>query len=337
MSCFQDSYIKSPRAHEQLWPINVNLSIHYSYGLLLLSVLVGLIRNTLLNLWLILELNTILFILILFTSEGLANAGSLVKYFVIQTFRSVGLILGGVTLPARAGPGLIIIQICIIVKLGALPGHGWYLSVIQRLGWANIFTLSTIQKLMPLFLLIRISRMAEVLIISATSVISGLFATSSIRLKRLIGYSSILNVAWLVASSLSLPRLFFFFSAYSGTMGLLSLYLAPTRSGALFDSKVCLTHAEALTLCGVFLRLRGIPPFINFWAKLIVLKALVSKSLVVAIYIMLMTGWIVYVYTRMIEVLLITRGRRGSPTLKLNNSRFLPFNLLLFGGLVIIL
>jgi hypothetical protein len=86
-------------------------------------VLVGLIRNTLLNLWLILELNTILFLLILFTLEGSLSAGALVKYFIVQAFRSMGLVLGGVALPTRVGPGLILVQVSIIVKLGALPGH----------------------------------------------------------------------------------------------------------------------------------------------------------------------------------------------------------------------
>merc|ERR1711935_9642 len=144
-------------------------------------------------------------------------------------------------------------------------GSTWgYLAVIQGLGWVNVFTLSTIQKLLPLFLLSRVSETVEVLIISGTSALSGLLATSSTNLKRFIGYSRILNVAWLTISRLSLSGILFFFSAYISTMGALSLYLAPVSSRALFDSKISLTYVEVLALCGIFLRLRGIPPFINF-------------------------------------------------------------------------
>lgn len=64
------------------------------------------------------------------------------------------------------------------------------------------------------------------------------------------------------------------------------------------------------------------------------LKAVIGKSIVLALYIVLVTGWIVYLYTGLIDILVITNGRGGSPGLKLNDSSFLLFYFLTSGGLV---
>merc|ERR1711915_939691 len=47
----------------------------------------------------------------------------------------------------------VILIIRIIIKLGAAPFHGWFISIIKRSSLWILFLLSTVQKLIPLLIL----------------------------------------------------------------------------------------------------------------------------------------------------------------------------------------
>ena len=180
--------------------INVNLSIYYSHFLLCLSILVGASSGSLFNLWLIIEINTVLFLLVIITTRDRVGGGGLSKYFIVQALSSLVMIIGVVYSP-YTGAGLMVAQASMVVKLGAIPGHMWYVSIIQDLGWVNIFTLSTLQKILPLLGLIVVTPQYVIAALFSLSATASIFATMSSSLKRLIGYSSILSVSWLIAAS----------------------------------------------------------------------------------------------------------------------------------------
>ena len=173
--------------------INVNLSIFYSYGALFLSILVGISRTSVLNIWLIIEVNAIVFLLTLLVTRESLSSQALVKYFLVQALSSMIIVLGTSSSISSIG-GVIIAQVALLVKLGAVPGHSWYLSVVQDLRWLNIFIMSTFQKLLPLFLLTSLCTTGEVLFLSSLSLTSGFIAIGSSTLKRLVGFSRILNL-----------------------------------------------------------------------------------------------------------------------------------------------
>ena len=160
----------------------------------------GASRGSLFNLWLIIEINTVLFLLVIMTTGDRLGGGGLSKYFIVQALSSLVMIIGVVYSP-YTGAGLMVAQASIVVKLGAIPGHMWYVSIIQDLSWVNIFTLSTLQKILPLLGLIVVTPQYAITALFSLSATASIFATMSSSLKRLIGYSSILNVSWLIASS----------------------------------------------------------------------------------------------------------------------------------------
>ena len=130
---------------------------------------------------------------LLLTREG-PNHRALVKYFLVKALSSITIVLGTPPSVSSIG-GVTIAQVALLVKLGAVPGHSWYLSVVQDLRWLNIFIVPTSQKLLPLFFLLTpLCTAGEVLFLSGLSLTSGPMAIGSFTLKRPAGVSRILNL-----------------------------------------------------------------------------------------------------------------------------------------------
>lgn len=90
--------------------------------MLCLSILVGASSGSLFNLWLIIEINTVLFLLVIITTRDRVGGGGLSKYFIVQALSSLVMIIGVVYSP-YTGAGLMVAQASMVVKLGAIPGH----------------------------------------------------------------------------------------------------------------------------------------------------------------------------------------------------------------------
>ena len=227
-------------------------------------------------------------------------------------------------------------QASMVVKLGAIPGHMWYVSIIQDLSWVNIFTLSTLQKILPLLGLIVVTPQYVIVALFSLSATASIFATMSSSLKRLIGYSSILNVSWLIAASWSWRSLSLFFSLYFIRIGALSIYLATEGKGLIFDVKSILSYREALAIGGILLSLAGAPPFLGFWGKLVILKLMLLSGPPIfffAFFIVITTAWIVYIYVSLIDGLLIKRRIFGVQSLKHSQiSGFIAYLVFLSGA-----
>jgi len=230
-----------------------------------------------------LEINRVLFLLIIITTSSLFTRARLTKYFIVQAVSSIVLLIGVIYWP-QTGAGPLAAQASIVVKLGAIPGHMWYVSIIQDLSWVNIFILSTMQKILPLIGLIVLTPQYIIITLFALSATAAFLATMSSTLKRLIGYSGILNVSWLIAGSWSWASFRLFFLLYFFRIGALSLHLSISGKGLIFDSKSALSYTEALAITGILFRLAGLPPFFGFWGKLVILKLMLTRAFPISIF-----------------------------------------------------
>ena len=130
--------------------ITVNLSFAYIYPLYCITLIVGLSSSSRFTLWLILEVNTLLLIGIIYLRPGGKKTSALVKYFTIQSLSSILFIYANASILVISNYSLVIRIISLLLKLGIVPLHLWYLSLLQDLSWIRIFILSTVKKLLPL-------------------------------------------------------------------------------------------------------------------------------------------------------------------------------------------
>jgi len=294
---------------------------------------VGLSSSSRFTLWLILEVNTLLLIGIIYLRPGGKKTSALVKYFTIQSLSSILFIYANASILVISNYSLVIRIISLLLKLGIVPLHLWYLSLLQDLSWIRIFILSTVQKLLPLFFIRRLITHYEIFIISLLSRFTGVWALGASSIKRLIGYSSLLNIGWILLSTLANPVFFQFFLTYFFTIfGLINYFRYFIRE-KIRDFKKLGSFSDVVVVCLLILRLRAFPPLLGFWAKLYVLKLIIESSILFTTLLLLNTVFIIYTYIALVDFLFIARLDYSISAKKINisNMGVVVFCLTLFG------
>lgn len=244
---------------------------------LIISVFIGSFMNSLIGVWLVIEVNMVLFLIILF-NEGYSK-GNIMKYFITQRVSSRLFFFSFfLTYIRDGGVGIFLNRILLIslsFKLGLAPFHGWYLRVVESLGWFSIFILSTLQKLLPLFAIrISVSSFRLYLIIVFSRLV-GTLLIFEILVKRLIGYSRVFNIGWLLIV-ISNPRVFLLtFITYRITFFTVRMFFFKKSIEKVYKINLS-TQVESLIFLVLVIRLAGVPPFLGFWFKVLAIRLMIG-------------------------------------------------------------
>lgn len=173
----------------------------------------------------------------------------------------------------------LIIIISLILKLGAAPFHFWFPNVIENLSWVNRLILITWQKLAPMLILSYLKlRNFLIVFIFFSSVVGALGGLNQTSLRKLMAFSSINHIGWMIGSLMFNESLwFFYFIIYSylnrGVVFIFnnfqSFYLSQLYS--LFSNSYLLKFC----LLRSILSLGGLPPFLGFLPKWLVIQSIV--------------------------------------------------------------
>lgn len=196
---------------------------------------------------------------------------------------------------------LLLINIALLIKTGAAPFHFWFPSVINCLSWFNGWVLITIQKIAPFILIfysfnyyINILRLILCLIFGA---IGGLNQTS---IRKIIAYSSINHISWILCRiyfSKSLWLNYFIFYIFLTTSIVRLFY----RFNIFFLNQIFLYFNHNLTIkfsiFTLLLSLGGLPPFVGFFPKWLVIQyAIFNNFYFIITIIVTLTLFTLYFY-----------------------------------------
>ena len=185
-----------------------------------------------------------------------------------------------------------------------------------------------------------------IIILGVLSILIGnIVAISQINIKRMLAYSTIANIGFiLLAISVGTPESFksamFYTLAYVITtiaaFGLLSQLICNNEPLEDIKSLNGLNQTHPIVsflLMTILLSYIGIPPFIGFHAKLFVIQSLVeSNNFILAIFVVLMTVVGSYYYLRVIKVMYFDdTDSKVKLTSPLYVSTIFIFILILFG------
>lgn len=207
-------------------------------------------------LWILLELRRVGFIIFIKRLE------ISVIYFLTQTFGSIlilfHLVFWKENLFLSFSISSSILTLGLILKMGIVPIHQWFLNVGRKIKKWALFILITMQKVIPLFLFKTFFKMGGISAVALLRAVLGVFYQLGVsNLKKLILYSSIVNIGWLtLISSFQMTFLAVFFILYS----IIIILIIPFFG----------TYSIELVLG--FISLAGIPPLVGFFRKLIALK-----------------------------------------------------------------
>ena len=272
----------------------------------------GLSSRSLLLTWVALETNILSFIsVVVFLKQESAWSG--IKYFFIQRFGSIIFIFSCISLRWFWILGSNLLIVALLLKIGAGPLHGWILNLAIDLSWETFFLLRTLQKILPLFVILKLAYcpLYQVCALGAgISLIGGLLRSS---IKKLLVYSSVLGLAWMFTS-----KNFWISCLFLLRYSISFLYIRK-EANKISIKKVTNKSRErdslGLTFC-IFiwmLNLAGIPPFLGFYAKVGLLTFLMSERHFLLLRLLLIrSGVFVFVYLQIrFNELTGTKSRRA--------------------------
>nr|YP_009350377.1 NADH dehydrogenase subunit 2 [Nasutitermes graveolus]AQP26962.1 NADH dehydrogenase subunit 2 [Nasutitermes graveolus] len=273
------------------------------------GVLVSVSSNSWLGAWMGLEINLMSFIPLMSNVKNMYNTEASLKYFIVQVLASATLLFMVVmktltedlfTFESSTYTPMIICT-PLLLKSGAAPLHWWFPGVMEGLSWENCALLMTVQKAAPLMLmsyLIEINAFTLSIILLSTIVgsIGGLNQTS---MRKILTYSSINHTGWMLIALTTSENLWMVYFTIYSTLAL-TVVSAISLSGVSFINQTMLTNKETTLMKFMMftslLSLGGLPPFLGFLPKWIVIQAMIMNNMAPLATIVVVTSLITLYY-----------------------------------------
>nr|AEZ51413.1 NADH dehydrogenase subunit 2 [Cnaphalocrocis medinalis]AFC77896.1 NADH dehydrogenase subunit 2 [Cnaphalocrocis medinalis] len=278
--------------------------------ILFFSTLISISSNSWFGCWIGLEINLLSFIPLISKSNNMLSSEAALKYFLIQSIASINLlfyiILKMILMKNFELNNFfsIMINSSLLMKMGSTPFHFWFPNMVEGLSWVNNFILMTWQKITPIILLsYYFNNKFLLLIIMMNSIIGAIGGLNQTSLRKLMAFSSINNLSWMLFSIMISENLwmfyFFFYSFMISIMCLLFYMMNMFFINQLFFMNI--NYMIKLSLLINFLSLGGLPPFIGFFPKWIIINFMLKNNFYFLSFIMIMMSLIMlFFYIRIL-------------------------------------
>nr|AEY80445.1 NADH dehydrogenase subunit 2 [Luzonimyia stictogaster] len=313
--------------------------------IMMMGTMITVTSNSWLGAWMGLEINLLSFIPLMSDNNNLMSTESSLKYFLTQALASTVLLFSIIFLMLKNNMNLeiklsylsMIMLSSLLLKVGAAPFHFWFPNMIEGLSWMNSLLLMTWQKIAPL-MLISYLNMKTILMISIilSALVGALGGLNQTSLRKLMAFSSINHLGWML-SALNINEiiwfiyfLFYTFLSIILTMNfnIFKLFHLNQLFSTFFYSKI-LKFNLFLNL----LSLGGLPPFIGFIPKWLIIQYMSENNQLFMLIVLMMTTLItLFFYLRICYSAFMLNNFENSwiSTMKLNNFHYNCFIMMSF-------
>lgn len=256
--------------------------------------------------WLSLEINIFRFLLIIYNKNN-NRIESRIKYFFIQRLGSRLLILRFYRQRLYED----IINILIVrYKIGAGPFFFWFPSVCDEISWWACFVLISFQKLIPLVLISIYTSLVVWLVISRRIVIGLLGIINQVRIKRLLAFSSIHHIGWML---ICLYIYDYFWVRYLVMYSFLifSVVVILSKNEMTTFNLLGKVNEKNLLVFGL-LRIGGMPPILGFFLKWWVFYYLNVINFFFIIFLIIISIAMLYFYMRIVFFIIFGESIKNS-------------------------
>lgn len=320
---------------------------------MILGALISISASSWFTIWIGLEINLLSFIPLIFKPKNLFSSESSLKYFLVQAIASRTLLFSilifliflnlKITLSFYSQS---LISLTLLLKRGVAPFHFWLPRVIEGLSWFSNALIITWQKIAPLIIISYYINLNLLIFCIILSIIFGrLGGLNQSSLRKLIAFSSINHLGWLLARLLyreNLWLLYFYFYSFLSLRIILIFYNFNLLNINQTFKITPYNFLSKISLFSILLSMGGLPPFLGFFPKWIVLEIIVNiKIMFILIIIVFFTLITLFFYLRIrYSALLIGHliiNWNFKETFKKNNIKILFFIsfISLFGFIII--
>nr|YP_009995337.1 NADH dehydrogenase subunit 2 [Ochthebius deletus]QNP09740.1 NADH dehydrogenase subunit 2 [Ochthebius deletus] len=262
-----------------------------------------------LGMWMGLEINLLSIIPLFSNYKNMMNNEASLKYFITQALASTILLFSIIMLSSNLIETWqynfnLMLNSSLLTKMGAAPFHFWFPEVMEGINWLNCLLLLTWQKIAP-FILIMFTNNMELflsIIIIISMIISGIMGINQTSLRKILAYSSINHIAWMISSLLFMKSIWLiYFIIYSIISMNIILIFKKINSYYLTQLFTNLNMNPMFKMFFIlnFLSLGGLPPFLGFLPKWLTIQTLIENNMfMLTISMVIMTLITLYFYMR---------------------------------------
>nr|WGN99229.1 NADH dehydrogenase subunit 2 [Stibochiona nicea] len=278
--------------------------------ILFFSTLISISANSWLGCWIGLEINLLSFIPLMNTPNNLLNSEASLKYFLTQSIASINFLFS-ILLNLLMMKNFffnnfisIIINSSMLMKMGSIPFHFWFPNIMEGLSWLNCFILMTWQKISPMILTSYYFNMNFLIfVMTINTIVGALGSFNQISLRKLMAFSSINNLGWMLSAliiSENLWMIYFMFYSFIISIMCLLFYMI----NIYFINQLFLFNLNFFLKIFIminFLSLGGLPPFLGFFPKWLIINYLLLNNFYIISFFFTMASLIIlFIYIRII-------------------------------------
>nr|YP_010192700.1 NADH dehydrogenase subunit 2 [Caerulea coeligena]QZP40854.1 NADH dehydrogenase subunit 2 [Caerulea coeligena] len=288
----------------------INSNKMFFIFILFFSTLISISSNSWLGCWIGLEINLLSFIPLISKSNNLLNSEASLKYFLIQSIASINFLFSIIMMMIFIKNFeinfffSILIDSSLLMKMGSTPFHFWYPNIMEGLSWLNCFILMTWQKISPMIILSYYMNNKFIMMISMMNVIIGaLGGFNQLSLRKLLTFSSINNLGWLMMSSMISENLWLIYMITYSFLILISCLMFYMTNifymNQLFNLNI--NFIIKISIMINFFSLGGLPPFMGFFPKWIIMNFMLNFNMFMICFLFIMMSLIMlFLYIRII-------------------------------------
>lgn len=263
--------------------------------------------------WIIIEVNLIIFIPFICNKKYLIEISPSIKYFLAQVLGSLLLILFiYLNILKRSSNNVsefnsLFLLTAIAVKSGTPPFHFWFPQLVEIRNWIQITALLTLQKIIPIVFLFYSLNFLFIVILVLRGLVGALGGFNQNSLKKIIAYSSITHIGWIILSleySIKISLVYFFRYSF-----IILLFILLIKNSSIHLNSVNLLNYNILhksLICISIFSISGLPPFLGFIIKLMVILYSIKNIFLVLLIVIFSFISMVY-YTRILYFYIIKR------------------------------
>nr|QLA74157.1 NADH dehydrogenase subunit 2 [Leptomias sp. DX-2020] len=261
------------------------------FNSMILGTLISISSYSWMSAWIGLEINLLSIIPLLKNTKNKYPAEAALKYFIAQAMASSILLFTTIIfytstqVPQEFNTiQTILMGSSLLLKTGAAPFHFWFPEVMSGLNWMNSLIMLTWQKLAPMMLLsylINYNIMFFSIIIIVSSMIGGIQGLNQTCMRKILAYSSINHIGWMISTLFNSTLLFMFYFMVYFIINLSIISMLKkfkiffiNQLTEIFSYKKIIKFMFMLN----FLSLGGLPPFLGFLPKWLTMNFLVDNN-----------------------------------------------------------
>nr|YP_009692464.1 NADH dehydrogenase subunit 2 [Limnogonus hypoleucus]QEH58876.1 NADH dehydrogenase subunit 2 [Limnogonus hypoleucus] len=295
---------------------------------LIMSTILVMSSENWFSMWMGLEINMISFIPLMQEKKNYNIPESMMMYFLIQSLGSIMFIFTIITTPimvinemSMSKEMMIIISMSMMMKMGVAPMHMWFINIMSKISWMSCMMIMTWQKIAPMWILTNLNQNSMIINTCAmmSAVMGAIGGINQTSVKKIMAFSSVNHLGWMIICMKYNNEMWMkYLMIYSIMVVMLTKMFFNNSINYMNQMNLNLKNTMSkMNIIIMMMSLGGLPPFLGFLPKWIVISTMMKEGSMVIMMILLLTSMInMFYYMRMTAPIIMSWNTMNKWNLK---------------------